>query len=368
MWLVQQFFVDHVSDYTYPYLMEDLTLNETLMAKEAYERLAATFGVTVKAYHSDNGRYADTGWQEACISMQQYFTYCGIGQHNQNGIAEKRIRDLSNAARACLLYAKQRWPEGVCTNLWPFALKYVCDIRNKVRIRENGKTAEEIFAQTTGLTGARLEHFHPFGCPAYVLDAKLQGGVSKIPRWDPRSRIGVYLGHSPYHAGSVALVLNLTTGHVSPQYHIVFDDNFSTVENLRLPTVPTNWTELNIHQREEATDESFQLSKEWSRDDSSDDAQVAPNNIDWLTTELNKPVFIPRSLENEGAAELDTAANEGAANKSAQVEMSFTEETVNDKSIATGEPEINLDEIKNILTTRQSLTIKRFYARWLLHR
>ena len=186
-------FVDHFSEYTYPHLMEDPTLNETLVAKEAYEMLAAM-------YHSDNGRYADAGWQEACISMQQSFSYCGVGQHNQNRIAENRIRDLSDAVRACFLHAKHRWPEGVCTYLWPFALKYICDTRSKVRIRENGKTAEENFAQSDGLTGARLEHFHPFGCPAYVLDARLQGGVTKIPRWDPRSRIGLSLGHSPYQA------------------------------------------------------------------------------------------------------------------------------------------------------------------------
>ena len=177
-------FVDHVSDYPYPHLMEDLTLNATLVAKEAYVRLAATYGVTIKAYHSDNGRYADTGWQDACIAMQQIFSYCGVGQISQNRIAEKRIRDLSDAVRACLLHAKQRWPEGVCTNLWPFALQYIGNIRNKVRIRENGKTADEIFAQTDGPTGARLENFHPFGCPAYVLEAKLQIVVSHrcLPR------------------------------------------------------------------------------------------------------------------------------------------------------------------------------------------
>ena len=46
--------------------------------------------------------------------------------------------------------------------------------------------------------------------------------------WEPRSRIGVHLGHSHFHAGSVALVFNPTTGHVSSQYHIVIDDDFST--------------------------------------------------------------------------------------------------------------------------------------------
>jgi len=303
-------FVDHATDYTYPHLMEDLTLNATLVAKEAYERLAATFGVTIKGYHSDNGRYADTGWQDACESLLQKFSYCGVGHHSQNGIAEKRIRDLCNTVRACLLHAKQRWPEGVCTNLWPFAVRYVCDVRNKVRVSANGKTPEENFASTDSLTGARLEHFHPFGCPVYVLDAKLQSGVSKIPRWDPRSRIGVYLGHSPHHAGSVSLVLNLTTGHVSPQYHVVFDDDFSTVENLRLGTVPTNWTELNLTQSEAATDENFQLSKEWTSDNSSSPAQPAQQTIDWLTETLSQPHLHTLPNQNEGAV---NTANEGGA-------------------------------------------------------
>ena len=69
---------------------------------------------------------------------------------------------------------------------------------------------------------------HPFGCPVYVLAASLQSGYGKT-KWSERSRLGVYLGYSPEHASSVALVLNLQTGHVSPQFHVVFDDDFDTV-------------------------------------------------------------------------------------------------------------------------------------------
>ena len=71
---------------------------------------------------------------------------------------------------------------------------------------------------------------HTLFCPVYVLDSRLQSaGGPGPPKWEPRSRIGVYLGHSPFHAGSVALVFNPSTGRVSPQYHVVFDDEFSTV-------------------------------------------------------------------------------------------------------------------------------------------
>ena len=72
-----------------------------------------------------------------------------------------------------------------------------------------------------------FKSFHTLFSPIYVLDARLQNsGGAGPPKWEPRSRIGVYLGHLPFPAGNVALVWNSSTGRVSPQYHVVFDDEF----------------------------------------------------------------------------------------------------------------------------------------------
>jgi hypothetical protein len=70
-----------------------------------------------------------------------------------------------------------------------------------------------------------MKTLHTFGCPVFALHHALTGGKS-IPRWDPRSRIGLYLGLSPSHACNVHLVLSLTAGLVSPQFHCRFDDLF----------------------------------------------------------------------------------------------------------------------------------------------
>jgi hypothetical protein len=67
-----------------------------------------------------------------------------------------------------------------------------------------------------------------FGCPVYVLDPTLQD-AKKLPKWNRRSRRVVYLGYSRQHSNNVHMVLNLETGNISPQYHLVFDDTFSTV-------------------------------------------------------------------------------------------------------------------------------------------
>ena len=37
------------------------------------------------------------------------------------------------------------------------------------------------------------------------------------------------MGLSPDHASTVPLVLNLDTGAITPQFHVVFDDWFTTV-------------------------------------------------------------------------------------------------------------------------------------------
>ena len=93
-----------------------------------------------------------------------------------------------------------------------------------------------------------------------MLNYRVQSvGGSDPPKWEPRSRIGVYLGHSPFHAGSVALVWNPTTGHVSPQYHVVFDDDFTTVSYVEAGTVPPNWVDLVKRSSEKATPDEVTL-------------------------------------------------------------------------------------------------------------
>ena len=71
-----------------------------------------------------------------------------------------------------------------------------------------------------------------------------------MPRWDERIRVGAYLGRSKNHASNVALVLNLQHGHVNPQFHVAFDDNFETADSLRKGTEPIKWKWLASDKRE----------------------------------------------------------------------------------------------------------------------
>ena len=109
-----------------------------------------------------------------------------------------------------------------------------------------------------------IRHYHTFGCPVYVIDARLQG-AGFIPKWDERVRVGTYVGRSPIHAGNISLILNLSTGHVSPQFHIVFDETFSAVTSLKDGSIPDSWKFIFENNREIATYKEFNLAYLWSK-------------------------------------------------------------------------------------------------------
>ena len=84
----------------------------------------------------------------------------------------------------------------------------------------NIETPDMKFSNTNAVN-FQLKHYHTFGCPVYILDSRLQMNPKGVPKWNPQSTLGIYVGHSSAHAVSVALVLNSKTGLVSPQYHVV---------------------------------------------------------------------------------------------------------------------------------------------------
>lgn len=236
-------FIDYYTGFTYAALMRDLTAESTLAAKREFEQRCAIRGVTVAHYHADNGRFAEPAFVQDCRACHQELTFCGVGAHHQNGITERAIKDVTLILRTLLLHAMRYWPEYIATMLWPFAAKCAQDRINNLQANLDHETPDMWFSGVCWVN-VQLKHYHTFDCPVYILDSRLQSNPKGVPKWEPRSRLGIYVGHSPVHAGSVALVLNPKTGLVSPQFHVVYDDTFSTVHHMRQLTVPPNWAQL----------------------------------------------------------------------------------------------------------------------------
>jgi hypothetical protein len=70
---------------------------------------------------------------------------------------------------------------------------------------------------------------HPLFFPVYDIDRCMQEGTSP-PKWAKHTTQKVYIGHLHHYSKSVPMVWDPKTKLVSPQFHVMFDDNFDTFQ------------------------------------------------------------------------------------------------------------------------------------------
>ena len=222
--------VDHASGVIFLWHQVSLRAGKTIITKKLFEWWAAQHGVRIEKYHGDNGIFTSKEFAEHLEQKGQQVDFSGTGAHHQNGIAEWGIKTVVQWARTMVLHVAIHWPEWADLELWPFALDYAAYLWNNLPSQDTGLALIKIFSQQKMLSYEHLRWAHVWGCPTYVLDPKLQDG-KKLPKWQPRSWWGQFMGVSTSHASTIGLILNTRTGSVTPQYHIVHDDWFATVPN-----------------------------------------------------------------------------------------------------------------------------------------
>jgi len=223
-------FVDHASGKIVNFCQYSNNADETIRNKHRLESHARQVGVTVKGYHADNGVFASKAFKDDCDLLHQAYSFSGVGAHHQNGIAERNIKTVAQWAWANMLHFAHHWPAKAKVCFWPQAIEYAIWIFNRMPNLTNGLSPNEIWSSCRAPT-EEFHRAHVFGCPVYVLDATLQDG-HKIPKWAPRARLGIFLGFSTLHSSQVPIVMNVDTGKISPQFHVIFDDKFETVVSI----------------------------------------------------------------------------------------------------------------------------------------
>ena len=279
------------------YHQSSLTGLDTVKSKRLFERDATQCGVTIKNYHADNGIFTGSQWKSVLLDEGQFQGVSGTGAHHQNPHAERAIQTVTQSARAMLLHLQIHWPDQYDTRLWPLALSYATWLYNHTPKR-NGLAPIELFCGVK-TSCEYLKRAKVFGAPVYVLDPKLQDG-RKIPKWSTRSRRGMFLGFSPDHSSSVGLILNLKTGSITPQFHFVVDQKFTTVPggqmDRTLPEITDGEVEFFIKSSWE-TDDHVDALDSW---DQSVDGQRPTLAPEWNPTpisdpELENPIIPPQS-------------------------------------------------------------------------
>ncbi len=254
-------YIGHASGYIKFVGQSRATAAETLLGKAELERGAHDLGFRLKRFVTDNGIFNSHAFWQDILRKNQTIRFCGVGAHHQNGVAERGIKTICGLVRAMLIHAALRWPDSHDLTLWPLCLQHAVFIWNRIPL-EDGLSPEEKWTSTKS-DHHHLRSLHPWGCPAYVPDPTLQDG-KKLPKWKPRSRQGRFVGYSPSHASSVALVLNCKTRYISPQFHLLFDDFFSTVKGVDVSLAPDlesfDWeTFIQHHRPEKYYDEDDEL-------------------------------------------------------------------------------------------------------------
>jgi hypothetical protein len=92
-------------------------------AKKKNDIFARTNGVHILSYHAHYSKFVKNAWQAHIKLTSQSMTYAGVGAQHQNGIAEKRIRDLQDLATLALIHAMKQLPNRIFNNLCPHALR-----------------------------------------------------------------------------------------------------------------------------------------------------------------------------------------------------------------------------------------------------
>ena len=220
-------FVDHATNFIFHRHQANLTSAESIRSKHLLEAQLLDHGVVPHHFSSDNHPFTSKEWIADCDNQHQRRSLSGVGAHHQNYM-ERHIQTIFNWARASLLHFVLHWPQQAQENLWPFAIDYSVYLWNSMPTRDGLLSPTELLDGTTFPNYHHLQRAHVFGCPVFILDPRLQDS-KKIPKWSMRSKRGIYLGVSPFHSSTVHLVLNPSTGSITPQYHLVFDDSFSTV-------------------------------------------------------------------------------------------------------------------------------------------
>jgi hypothetical protein len=223
-------FVDHKTLLVCPSFQESQTASEACRSKCDYEKFVKRYQVTVNSYHADNGAFRSETFQKSIQDKNQKLHFSGVNTQWQNGLVEGSNDTLCAAARSMLNHAISRWDKAITAELCPFAIQHAATIYNTTKRR----SCDYDLSPWEQFTGERSKldqtDMHPLFCPVYVLDRRMQEGTSP-PKWTKRTTQKVYVGHLHHYSKSVPMVWDPKTKLVSPQYYVMFDDNFDTVKS-----------------------------------------------------------------------------------------------------------------------------------------
>ncbi len=147
------------------------------------------------------------------------------------------------------MHAAIHWPDQAGLTLWPFSMDHVVCLSNWLPNENRVCCPLKSFSGVKDGDYDEIKRTHVWGYPTYILEPALQDG-KKIPKGKLRSRRGQFLCFSLDHESTIGLICIMATGYVLPQFHVVYNDFFTSVPNAENRGIledikrTTNWQTL----------------------------------------------------------------------------------------------------------------------------
>ena len=132
-------------------------------------------------------------------------------------------------AQTVLLHAAIHWTEAADPSLWPMAVEHASCFCNQIQALATGLFPIDLWSKSQVPTH-KLHNLHFWGSPKHVLQKQLANGKS-IGCWEPRSQRCINIGLLDLHSTDAPAVPNLSTGSITTQWNVVFDDFFTAVDS-----------------------------------------------------------------------------------------------------------------------------------------
>jgi hypothetical protein len=308
-------FYDHVSEAIFLNHQVSLGSSDTIRSKNEFEEIAARSGRVIRRYHTDNGTFTSKAFAESLNTERpspQDHTRSGSHAHHQAGAAERGIQTVTYMARAMMVHAFLHWPEQFSPTFWPMALDYACWVYNHIPKQDSRLAPMEIFTGST-MDCEYLRRCRVWGCPSFVLDPRLADG-KKIPKWALRALQGQFLGFSKAHSTTVGLIRHLSTGYITPQYHVLYDELFTTVKSTQdSHTLDlTGWVDG--------------LTRDHYLDDLEErDGKIPPLSPEWKVKSGNKQAIDPEPLSSRKSRNQGEAPQQGEVPQQGEAPQTIVE-------------------------------------------
>ena len=141
-------------------------------------------GIEVQGFHTDNGVFTSKEFMKHLLERKQTIKVSGAGAAHQNGVAERAICTITTMARTLLIHAAMRSPDkNITADLWPMAMDHASWMYNHLPRADTGLSPNDMWTKSQYEPVKQvLGRCHVWGCPAFVLEPKLQKSGINIPK------------------------------------------------------------------------------------------------------------------------------------------------------------------------------------------